>query len=62
MSEAGVTVVKRIAEFRWKCPKCGYEERYEPDDDDIQQLFNGTFSTQCWECEEVISLFYEDEL
>ena len=26
MSEAGVTVVKKIAEFRWKCPKCGYEE------------------------------------
>lgn len=62
MSEAGVTVVKKIAEFRWKCPKCGYEERYEPDDDDIAQLFNGTFSSQCWECEEAIALFYEDEL
>ena len=46
----------------WKCPKCGFEECYEPDDDDIQQLFNGTFSSQCWECEETIALFYEDEL
>ena len=55
-------MVKRIAEFRWKCPKCGFEERYEPDGDDIQQLFDGTFSMQCWECAEVISLFYEDEL
>lgn len=62
MSEAGVTVVKKIEEFRWKCPKCGYEERYEPDDDDIEKLFNGTLSAQCWECEEVINLFYEDEL
>ena len=62
MSEAGVTVVKSITEFRWKCPKCGFEERYEPDDYDIEQLFNGAFSTQCLECEEVIGLFYEDEL
>lgn len=62
MSEAGVTVVKSITEFRWKCPKCGFEERYEPDDDDIEQLFSGTFSTQCWECEEAIALFFEDEL
>ena len=62
MSEAGVTVVKSITEFRWKCPKCGFEERYEPDDDDIQQLFNGTFSLQCWKCEETIALLYEDEL
>ena len=60
--EAGVTVVKRITEFRWKCPNCGFEERYEPDDNDIQQLFNGTLLTQCWKCEELISLFYEDEL
>ena len=62
MSEAGVTVVKCIKEFRWKCPKCGYEERYEPDDDDIEQLFNGTLSLQCLECEEVVALFFEDEL
>lgn len=62
MSEAGVTVVKRIAEFRWKCPKCGYEERYEPDEYDIEHFFNGTLSAQCWKCKEVISLYCEDEL
>ena len=62
MNEAGVTVVKKIAEFRWKCPKCGFEECYRPDDYDIEQLFNGMFSAQCRECEEFISLFYEDEL
>ncbi|MBQ9000522.1 MAG: hypothetical protein IJ087_01560 [Eggerthellaceae bacterium] len=57
-----MTVVKCIAEFRWKCPKCGFEERYEPDDYDIEQLFGGTFSSQCWECGETVALFYEDEL
>lgn len=62
MSEAGVTVVKAIVAFEWTCPKCGHKERYEPDYSDIEQLFNGTFSSQCWECAEVIELFYEDEL